>query len=89
MKKLLFVGLALATALVSAPTAKATIFTGHYLVVEVAVYPTRGYRVTVSPSEMRLFINGAKYGLLPQSGSIVAGSLRWRQARRRRRYNGG
>ena len=61
----------------SAPTAKATIFTAHYVVVEVAVYPTKGYRVSVNPSEMRLFINGAKYGLLPQSGSIVAGSLKW------------
>ena len=61
----------------SAPTAKATIFTGHYIVVEVAVYPARGQRVTIHPSELRLFINGAKYGLLPQSGSIVAGSLKW------------
>jgi hypothetical protein len=61
----------------SAPSAKTTIFTGHYLVVEVAVYPMPGHRVTVSPSEMRLFINGAKYGLLPQSGSLVAGTLKW------------
>ncbi len=37
----------------SAPTQKATIFTGHYLVVEVAVYPARGQIVTVKPSEMR------------------------------------
>jgi hypothetical protein len=61
----------------SAPTARATIFTGHYLVVEVAVYPTPGHRVRVNPSELRLFINGAKYGLLPQSGSLVAGTLKW------------
>jgi hypothetical protein len=61
----------------SAPTERATIFTGHYVVVEVAVYPTPGHRVAVNPSELRLFVNGAKYGLLPQSGSIVAGSLKW------------
>jgi hypothetical protein len=61
----------------SAPTAKATIFTGHYLAVEVAVYPTPGRRVSVQPSEMRLFVNGAKDGLLPQSGSLVAGTLKW------------
>jgi hypothetical protein len=61
----------------SAPTAKSTIFTGHYLVVEVAVYPTPGSSVMVNPSEMRLYINGAKYGLLPQGGSLVAGTLKW------------
>jgi len=61
----------------SAPTRTGTIFTGHYVVVEVAVYPARGQRVTVHPSELRLFINGAKYGLLPQSGSVVAGTLKW------------
>jgi len=61
----------------SAPTGKATIFTGHYVVVELAVYPARGQRVTINPSEMRLFVNGAKYGLLPRSGSVVAGSLKW------------
>lgn len=61
----------------SAPAEKSTIFTGHYLVVEVAVYPTPGSSVKVNPSEMRLFINGAKYGLLPQGGSLVAGTLKW------------
>lgn len=61
----------------SAPTEKSTIFTGHYLVVEVALYPAPGSSVLVNPSELRLFVNGAKYGLLPQSGSLVAGTLKW------------
>lgn len=61
----------------SAPTEKSTIFTDHYLVVEVAVYPASGSSVQVNPSEMRLYINGAKYGLLPQGGSLVAGTLKW------------
>jgi len=60
----------------SAPFTNGSIFTGYYLVVEVAVYPARGHAVVVNPSELRLFINGAKIGLLPQSSSVVAGTLK-------------
>lgn len=60
----------------SAPAGTGTIFTGYYLVVEAAVYPARGHAVTVSPSELRLFINGSRIGLLPQSSSVVAGTLK-------------
>lgn len=60
-----------------ATTGEATIFTGYYLVVEVAVYPDRGQTVAVKPFELRLFINGAKAGLLPQSSSLVAGTLKY------------
>ena len=60
----------------SAPAGKSEIFTGYYLVVEVALYPEGGHAVVVSPSELRLFINGAKVGLLPQSSSLVAGMLK-------------
>ncbi len=61
----------------SAPAGKSTIFTGHYLVVEVAVYPAKGLAAMVSPSELRLFINHAKTGLPPQSSSVVAGTLKY------------
>lgn len=60
-----------------ATTGEATIFTGYYLVVEVAVYPERGQTVAVRPYELRLFINGAKAGLLPQSSSLVAGTFKY------------
>ncbi len=60
----------------SAPAGNSTIFTGYYLMIEVAVYPEGGHAVVVSPSELRLFINGAKVGLLPQSSSLVAGTLK-------------
>ncbi|MDR3719564.1 MAG: hypothetical protein P4K98_12240 [Bryobacteraceae bacterium] len=60
----------------SAPAGASTIFTGYYLVVEAAVYPAHGHMVAVNPSELRLFINGARIGLLPQSSSVVAGTLK-------------
>jgi|GEM_PF-712985 len=61
----------------SAPAGKSTIFTGYYLVIEVAFYPAPGHLVTVHPSELRLFINGSKVGLLPQASSVVAGTLKY------------
>lgn len=64
----------------SAPGAKTTFFTGHFLVVELAVYPAKGQSVTVRPGDFRLWINGAKYGLLPQSGAVVAAALKYYDA---------
>ncbi|MGD0577578.1 MAG: hypothetical protein ABSC08_01490 [Bryobacteraceae bacterium] len=64
----------------SAPGGKAGFFTGHFIVVELAVFPAKGQSVEVHPSDFQLVINGAKLGLMPQSGSVVAAALKYYDA---------
>ena len=61
----------------SAPGGRDGFFTGHFIVVEVAIYPDKGQTVTVRPSDFRLVINGERAGLMAQTGSLVAGELKY------------
>ena len=47
----------------------------EFIVVEVALYPPKGAKLTVSPSQFSLRINGKKQALLPQSPGLVASSF--------------
>lgn len=47
----------------------------QFLVVEVALYPAKGAKLTVSPSQFSLRINGKKQVLQPQSPQLVAASI--------------
>ena len=61
----------------SAPGGRDGLFTGHYIVVELAVYPAKGKTVAIHPSEFHLVINGSKFGLPPQPGALVASELKY------------
>lgn len=49
--------------------------TPEFIVVEVALYPAKGAKLTVSPSQFTLRINGKKQALMPQSPGLVASSF--------------
>ena len=61
----------------SAPTDRTSYFTGHYVVVEVALFPAKGHRVEINPSEFVLHVNGSRDGLVAQQGTVVAGALKY------------
>jgi hypothetical protein len=56
----------------SAPGDGTAYFTGHYLVIEVAIYPQKGQRIAVRAADFRMVVNEAKAGIAPDTGAMAA-----------------
>jgi hypothetical protein len=54
-----------------------TFITKDYLVVEVALYPAKGERLTVNTGQFSLRVNGKRQALAPQAPEFVAASLKY------------
>jgi hypothetical protein len=60
-----------------------TFFARGYLVVEVALYPSKGEALAVSSNHFTLRVNGKKRVLFPQSAGFVAASMKYPDWERR------
>ncbi len=72
----------------SVPTEQGTLFTDDYLVIELAVFPSRGVTPVISTGSFTLRINGKKSVLLSQAPGMVAASLKYPDWQTRRTVEG-
>jgi len=61
----------------SVPGAKSYLFAKDYLVIEVALFPSKGERIRIANSQFTLRVNRGKLVIAPDSPGTVAGSIKY------------